>query len=340
MALPFAVWHLTALIDVAVGSDEDAIDPESPAASLFWHMAATLVWPPIQTAILVFTLAYVPGAAHLGVVETVLIFLGIGIINGAVGIVFAHELMHQRSWLERAFADLLMSQVLYSHFRSEHLLVHHRYVGTPRDPVTARFGEGFHRYFARVLPACLVSAWGAERAALTRRKRPVWHRSNPFWRYGALQLFWLGLAFILAGWVGLALFVFQAFVAVWHLELVNYIEHYGLTRKHLGNGKYEPAQTRHSWNDSHSVTRRFLINLTRHSDHHARPDKPYPLLEAASPEAAPELPYGYSAMTAMAMVPPLWRRVMHPRVKKWRRQFYPEISDWGPYDRLETPMPR
>jgi alkane 1-monooxygenase len=26
---------------------------------------------------------------------------------------------------------MLLAMVLYSHFRSEHLLVHHRYVGTP-----------------------------------------------------------------------------------------------------------------------------------------------------------------------------------------------------------------
>lgn len=340
LALPIAVWYVTPLLDFAIGSDRESLDPDTPDAEIFWHRAVTLVWPVLQTVILFGTIAYVPWAEHLSALEAVLIFLGVGILTGAIGIVFAHELMHQQSRAERWLADVLMTQVLYGHFRSEHLLVHHVHVGTPKDTVTARLGEGFHAFFLRVLPQGLASAWAAERARLARKGRPVWDGSNPFWRYGALQLFWLLLALLLGGWAGVALFTFQALVAIWQLELINYIEHYGLTRKHLGGGRYEPQLPRHSWDDSHTFSRGLLINLPRHADHHAKPARRFPLLQLREADEAPRLPYGYGTMTVLALVPRLWRRVMNPRVRRWRATFYPEITDWRPYDRGDTPMPR
>jgi len=234
----------------------------------------------------------------------------------------------------------LLASVLYSHFRSEHLLVHHTYVGTPRDAVTARYNEGFQRFFPRVLAQCWLSAWRAEKAQLARRKQPWSHPDNPFWRYWALQLLFLILAMLIGGWAGLGLFIYQAFVAIWQLELVNYIEHYGLTRKHLGDGKYEPAKPQHSWNAAHRASNWLLINLQRHSDHHAKPGRQYPLLQNYTGADAPQLPFGYPVMTMIAMYPPLWMRMMNPKVRKWREMYYPEITNWAAYKAASNPMPR
>ena len=150
----------------------------------------------------------------------------------------------------------------------------------------------------------------------------------------------LALAFAIGGWAGLGLFVFQAFIAVWQLELTNYVEHYGLTRKHLGDGKYEPVKAHHSWDSAHKVSGLLLINLQRHADHHLHPMRRFPLLQIYDESEAPQLPSGYPPMTALAMVPPLWRRVFNPRVRAWRRQFYPEIEDWTPYKQGTLPPPR
>jgi alkane 1-monooxygenase len=283
---------------------------------------------------------YVPRADHLSTAEAIGVFFGMGVVSGTVGINYSHELMHQKSKAERWLADLLLASVLYSHFRSEHLRVHHLYVGTPRDPVSARYNEGFFRYFLRVLVQCPPSAWAAEAAMLTRKGLPVWHRSNPFWRYLILQGAMLTLAFWISGWAGLGLFIYQASVAVWQLELVNYIEHYGLTRRHLGNGKYEFVLPRHSWNADHRVTNWLLINLQRHSDHHYKPNRRFPLLQTYTADEAPQLPFGYPAMTVLAMVPPLWRRVMNRRVRAWRKTWYPDITDWTPYNHAQNPLPR
>lgn len=165
-------------------------------------------------------------------------------------------------------------------------------------------------------------------------------RRNPFWLYGALQGGMLVLALALGGWVGLALFAFQAGVAVWQLELVNYLEHYGLTRRHLGGGRYEHVRPHHSWNAAHKASNWFLINLQRHSDHHFKPDRRFPLLQTYPEDEAPQLPYGYPLMAAVALAPPVFRRIMNRRVRAWRRRWYPDITDWTPYDKGTLPPPK
>ncbi|SEN70682.1 alkane 1-monooxygenase [Pseudorhodobacter antarcticus] len=340
LLIPVASWGLFSLLDAILGTNPDNSDLDTPESGLMWYRAITIIWFPAQFALLCWLLWYVPRADHLGTLESILIFFGMGVISGTIGINYSHELMHQKSKLERWLADLLLASVLYSHFRSEHLRVHHLYVATPRDPVTARYNEGFHRFLPRVLRQSITSAWNAEKAMLARRNLPVTHPSNPFWRYAALQIGMLILALALGGWMGLALFLYQAATAIWQLELVNFIEHYGLTRRHLGNGKYEHVMPRHSWNADHTASNWLLINLQRHSDHHYKPDRRFPLLQTYTDADAPQLPYGYPVMTTAAMVPPLFRRIMNPRVRAWRRKYYPDITDWHTYNKALNPAPQ
>ena len=155
-----------------------------------------------------------------------------------------------------------------------------------------------------------------------------WSLRNPFWRYAALQSAWGGVALLLGGIEGLLLLLVCAATAIWQLELVNYVEHYGLTREHLGDGKYEIAKPRHSWNSAQRASNWLLINLQRHSDHHYKPDRRFPLLQTYGPDEAPQLPHGYGLMTILALVPPLWFRTMNPRVRAWRKRFYPDVTNW------------
>lgn len=337
---PLVSWVAVNFLDSVAGLNAANADPETKDDQLFWHRLVTISWVPVQFFLLFSLIWYVGATDHLTGWEKVWLFFGVGILTGTVGINYSHELMHQQSRQERWFADLLLAMVLYSHFRSEHLLVHHPYVATPRDPVTARYNEGFHRFFPRVLIQCWKSAFAAEKAMLARKELAAWDRANPFWRYWALQAGFLLLAILLGGWAGLGLFLFQAFVAVWQLELVNYIEHYGLVRKHLGSGRYETAQPRHSWNANQRASNWLLINLQRHSDHHFKPDRRFPLLQAYTGADAPQLPFGYPLMTLLAMYPPVFRKIMNPKVRKWRAMYYPEITDWAPYKTASNPMPR
>ena len=340
LLLPIMTWYLFSALDAAIGLNLNNGDLEATDDDLFWYRMITMIWAPLQLITIFGLIAYVGSATHLGMWEKIGLFFGVGVISGTIGINYSHELMHQKNKLERHMADALLGMVLYSHYRSEHLLVHHRYIGTPRDPVTARMGESFYQFYPRVLRASFLSALRAEKAMLDRKDLPASDLSNPFWKYAAIQGAFLALALILGGWSGLGLFVLQAGVAIWQLELVNYIEHYGLTRKHLGEGKYEHVQPRHSWNAAHKASNWLLINLQRHSDHHYKPDRRFPILQNYTEADAPQLPFGYPIMTMAAMVPPLFRRVMHPRVSKWREMYYPEITDWTSYNKATNPLPR
>ena len=338
--LPVCTWYLFSIVDLFAGLNESNADPQTPDDQLYWYRLITMIWAPLQFVTIFGMLYYVTRADHLAGWEQGFLFIGVGVITETIGINYSHELMHQRPKIERQMGDALLAMVLYSHFRSEHLLVHHRYVGTPRDPVSAPFGEGFWRFLPRVLRQSYVSAFAAEKSMLARKKLP-WHNpSNPFWRYWLMQASFLLLALIIGDAWGLFLFSVQAFMAIFQLELVNYIEHYGLTRKHLGNGKYEHVMPRHSWNSSLRASNWLLINLQRHSDHHYKPDRRFPLLQTYAAVEAPQLPYGYPVMTLAALSPTLWRRMMNPKVARWRDMYYPEITDWEPYRDGSLPLPK
>lgn len=209
--LPLSTWYLFTALDFAIGRQTDNPDPDTPEGQLHWYRLVTLVWPPLQLLTIFGILGYVTASGHLQRWEEWALFAALGILSGTVGINYSHELMHQKPKIERRMADILLASVLYSHFRSEHLLVHHRYVGTPRDPVTARYGESFYHFFPRVLYQSLVSAFKAEAAMLARKNLPWSHRSNPFWLYLGLQTGFVALAAAIGGWWGVFLFTVQAF---------------------------------------------------------------------------------------------------------------------------------
>ena len=341
--VPLYAWYLFSILDRLLGMNTDNPDPDTDESELALYRLITMIWFPIQ-AVMIYGLIYiVTHTDHLSMTEIIVLFFSLGVSSGTIGIVYAHELLHQRNQVERWLGDLLLASVLYSHFRTEHLLVHHKHVGTRRDAVTALYNEGFYHFFWRVLREGPVSAWQAEKALLARRGLSAFHPRNPHFRYWALQIGMLILAVLMGGTLGFVLFIWQAFIAIWQLELTNYVEHYGLTRRHLGDGKYEHVKPHHSWNAAQMATNWLLINLQRHSDHHYKPDRRFPLLQNYSEDDAPQLPHGYPVMTFAAMVPPLWRRIMNPRVKQWRAQYYPDMAtfaDWEPYKHGTNPLPR
>ncbi len=311
---------LIPIADYFVGMNTSNADVES-RGSFFLYRAITWAWVPIQLAI-IFSLIAVAGTDRLSENELLAAAVSTGLMTGGIGITYAHEMMHQANSFERALAEVLMSSTLYGHFCIEHVAGHHVNVATPKDPVSARFGESFYRFFPRAVFGSLLSAWRIQRMWLERRGLPLWHRSNRFWRYAFAYAVYFAVAYAMAGWFGVKLFMLQAFVAILLLENINYVEHYGLMRRPLGLGRFEPVQPHHSWNASHRLTNYFLINLQRHSDHHKNPMRRFPALQHYDEAQAPQLPFGYPAMLLIALVPPLWFRLMNPKVLDWHHRFW------------------
>ena len=222
LLLPTMTLAILPLIDQYVGLRIENLDTNLEKPKLFWYQLITLIWAPIQF-ITLFGILALTITTDMTLVEKIGLFCAMGVLTGTIGINYAHELMHKSGKLERWLADLLLSMVIYSHFRSEHLLVHHIHVGTPKDPVTAKYNESFYRFFIRVLIQCPISSFKSETRKLGRKGLPPSDFSNPFYIYFALQFSMIVLSILLGGFLGLFLFVLQSLIAILLLELVNYI---------------------------------------------------------------------------------------------------------------------
>ncbi|HLT37668.1 MAG TPA: alkane 1-monooxygenase [Enhygromyxa sp.] len=285
-----------------------------------------LAWVPVQLAATIYVLHGCVRGDRSGL-EIAALVLSLGIVNGAGGINLAHELMHRKHPLHRAAAEMLMTSVSYTHFCVEHVLGHHRHVATPEDPASSRLGESFYRFYPRTVIGGLRSAWALEGERCRSRGLSSFDLRNRRLRYPlVLAAVYVGVS-LLFGPLGLGLFVAQGVIAFSLLEVINYIEHYGLARRRLASGKYERVRPEHSWNSAHRVSNYYLFNLARHSDHHYLASREYDRLRHR--DDAPQLPTGYAGMLLLALVPPLWFRVMDPRVQAWnaRAGADPQVVD-------------
>ena len=239
------------------------------------------------------------------------LLLTVGIVGG-IAINAAHELGHKNVRLERRLSKIALAQTCYGHFFVEHNRGHHVNVATPRDPASSMLGQSVYRFVPRSVLGGLRSAWALESRRFVRLGRSPWTlRNNILNAWLMSAALFLGLT-VWFGPVVVPMLLGQAVVGFCLLEVINYLEHYGLRRQRLANGRYERVSPRHSWNSNTLVANAFLYHLQRHSDHHANPQRRYQELRGL--DDAPQLPAGYGTMFLLALVPPLWRRVMDPRV--------------------------
>ena len=309
---PFVVFVVFPLLDLLIG-----MDPTNPPDSvLMWleqdryYRWITYAFIPIQYAGLIFACWQWSGGG-LAIWESIGLALTVGVVGG-VAINTAHELGHKRQSMERWLSRVALAQTGYGHFFIEHNRGHHVRVATPEDPASSRMGEGFWRFLPRTVAGSLRSAWGIEAARLDRLGASHWGLRNDIltaWAMTAALFAGLALAF---GPVVLPYLLLQAVIGFCLLEVVNYLEHYGLLRQRRDDGRYERCRAEHSWNNNNVASNVLLFHLQRHSDHHAHPTRRYQALRHK--DEAPQLPTGYAGMIVLAWCPPLWRRGMDPRL--------------------------
>lgn len=237
----------------------------------------------------------------------------VGLSAGGLGITVAHELIHRRDGVSQWIGRALLLTVLYAHFAIEHLRGHHQRVGTDEDGASARLGQSVYAFIPTGIARQWVSAWRLEVQRLAKRGLNFWSLSNEMLVLSVLQGLCLAGVAMIAGLSVMAAFIAVAAVAVTLLETVNYVEHYGLRRRIDQAGRVEPVRAMHSWNSDQQVSRVLLFELPRHTDHHMNAGRPYASLQSVP--GAPQLPAGYPTMVLLALLPPLWFRVMDPRVR-------------------------
>ena len=313
---PVVVLGIVPVVDLVTRAD-----PSNPPEEVLEALEAdryyrwvTYAFLPLQYLGFAAVLAVVGLREDLSVLDRLGLAATLGVIGG-VGINTAHELGHKRPGHERWLARVALAPVFYGHFYIEHNRGHHVRVATHDDPASARLGESFFRFWPRTVLGSLRSGWRLERRRLARRgHRPLRWGNDLVTAWLMSVLLW-GLAVAALGWSVLPFLVVQALVGISLLEAVNYLEHYGLLRQVVGvPGKERPERVdpRHSWNSDQIATNILLYHLQRHSDHHANPTRRYQTLRHF--EESPVLPTGYAGMILLALVPPLWRRVMDPLV--------------------------
>lgn len=300
------------LLDMLLGEDRSN-PPESAVPALEadgYYRAINYVVVPVLWFGLLFNCIYLathelPWYSWLATVLVTGSMLGFG-LN------LSHELGHKKDWLGRKVGLFNSALGGYGHFSIEHNRGHHRHVATPDDPASSKMGESIYRFMLRELPGAFLRAWDLEAERMQRQGRPVWSLSNEIVQAGLLTLVLYAGLIALFGPAMVPVLLLVAFWGAFQLTSANYIEHYGLVRQLLANGRYEPCQPRHSWNSNHIVSNLAVFHLQRHSDHHAHPTRSYQALRDFS--QLPRLPSGYFGMFLVAYIPPLWFHLMNPRL--------------------------
>lgn len=241
-----------------------------------------------------------------------------GLLCGVMGINVGHELGHRGKKFEQFLAKMLLLSSLYMHFFIEHNKGHHKRVGTPDDPASARYGEMLYFFYFRAVVFGYFSAWRISNRDARKKGYKAFSIHNEMLQFQFVQIFFLSAIFFFFGWITALLFLVAATEGILLLETVNYIEHYGLRRKEIGNGKYERAMPEHSWNSNHIIGRVMLFELSRHSDHHYLASRKYQIL--SHHKNSPQMPTGYPGMMLLSIVPPLWFMVMNTRIKKLQHE--------------------
>lgn len=301
------------LLDLAFGEDRSnppeaavpALEADPYYRYITWAVVP-LLWAGFIYNVWFLATTPLPWYGTLAVIITTGSILGFGLNLG-------HELGHKKAWIDRKLALLTLALGGYGHFSIEHNRGHHRWVATPEDPASSRMGESIWRFVWREMPGAFFRAWDLEGERLERAgKKGMWSPDNEILQAGAVTLALYGTLVAVLGTTVILPLLAIALWGAFQLTSANYIEHYGLVRQKRADGRYEQTQPHHSWNSNHIASNLAVFHLQRHSDHHAHPTRAYQSLRDF-PEL-PTLPVGYFGMFLVAYVPPLWFRVMNPRL--------------------------
>lgn len=303
------------ILDMLIGED-----PYNPPEEVVEQLTSDQYYRfLLHLSIPVFYVSFFIAAAAVGTLDLpiwafITLTLSVGIASGSA-LTVGHELGHKQNKLDRLGAKIITSLTGYAHFCIEHNHGHHVMVSTPEDPTSARWNETLYAFALRELPATAMIAWNLEKKRMERKGLSFWHWRNDLLQGYAISFAIAVVLIVMFGWI-MVPFVLLHHASGWfQLTMANYVEHYGLLREKKPNGKYAPCEPIHSWNTNHIVSNLLLFHLQRHSDHHANPMRPYQALRNF--DELPRLPSGYPGSFVLASIPPLWFKVMNPKVLEW-----------------------
>ena len=305
------LFLLLAVLPVALAGGDWLLGAEPPIASdaaPVGHRLLPWLYIPLQLIEIVWA-GWVVAQPSTDLVTSIGLTLATGLAAGVFGFLAAHEMVHSRHRAERNLGLVMLVGVLYMPFAIAHVHGHHRRPATHDDPATARRGESLYAFWVRSVTGQAREAWAFEQQRLVRAGRSA--AGNRMLAYAAVEIVLLVLVGLFS-WRALGFFLGESMLSILLLESFNYVAHYGLARQRRADGRLEPLGPKHSWNSVRRMNNASLFNMGRHADHHRFSARPYNELEVL--EGGAQLPCGYAGVILMALIPPLWRAVMDPRV--------------------------
>ncbi len=312
---PIFAFVCIPILELIFPVDIDNLQPDEAESKLKRKVFDWLLYLnlPLVFSIAIYGLSVV-SSNTLQTYEFVGLIFSVGIVLGVNGINVAHELGHRQTTNEHFLGKALLLPSFYMHFYIEHNFGHHLNAATPEDPATARYNQSVYSFWLTSTIRQYFSAWKIQNKLLKSNNKSLFSIKNDMFWYVIFQMTYLIAVFIIFGKTALVFAFFAGIVGFILLETVNYIEHYGLLRLPTKSGRYERVKEMHSWNSNHVIGRIVLYELTRHSDHHYKSSKKYQVLDCH--DESPQMPYGYPTSMVLAMIPPLWFRIMNKRVPK------------------------
>lgn len=285
----------------------------------------TYLWVPVQIFVALYsTLTVAQNWDSYNFIQLIGAFLMVGSSTGGTGITVAHELIHKQNPFEQNLGKIVLHFVTYTHFYIEHIHGHHKRVATKNDPATSQFGEDVYPFIFKSAYGGYMSAWELEAKRLRKNNQSIFSPiHNQMIHYTLATIVTCAIFYLINGLPAVVFFLGQSFFGFMLLEVVNYIEHYGLQRKEIGSkgsNIYERVSPLHSWNSDHRISNYFLFKLQRHADHHTWPTRRYQTLR--SWDFSPQLPVGYVGMIIVALIPPLFHSIMDPKVIQYNAIMY------------------
>jgi alkane 1-monooxygenase len=312
----FYTFIVIPLIDVLMGEDRHNPPEEIVPLMARDNYYRFLLYVAIALLYLDFlVVAWFIGTTSLPIWGMLVLSLGTG-YSSAGALLIGHELGHKNNTSDKRAAQIVNALVGYGHFCIEHNRGHHVQVSTPEDFASSRMGESIYKFIRREIPGALRRGWAHEQERLAK----LGFANAWTWRNEILQSWLLTVVVAVAliasfGWIMVPFLAIHHFYGWYGLTQANYVEHYGLLRQKLPNGRYELCEPHHSWNTNHVYSNLISFHLQRHSDHHANALRPYQALRDF--DNLPRLPSGYPGCFGMAAIPWVWFKVMDPKVMAW-----------------------
>jgi alkane 1-monooxygenase len=314
-ATPIFAFVCIPVLELIFPVDTKNLQPEDADSKLKHKLFDWLLYLnlPIVYGLVLYALVLV-SSQPLETYEFVGLVISVGIVLGVNGINVGHELGHRQTTSERFIGKALLLPSFYMHFYIEHNFGHHLHAATPEDPATARYNQSVYSFWLTSSIRQYFNAWNIQKKLLKNNNRSFFYIKNDMLWFTLFQIGYLIVIGVTVGTIALIFAVLAGIVGFILLETVNYIEHYGLLRLKTKSGRYERVKEIHSWNSNHVIGRIVLYELTRHSDHHYKSSKKYQVLDCH--DESPQMPFGYPTSMVLAMVPPLWFKIMNKRVPR------------------------